>query len=292
MSHDDNTEEAKPLALLVDSLASLLRLAAVHDSKNPIFGPVLQQFSEHSQAVNPSDLELSLSLVEESIFLNRQLVRFTRAQVTSVASLRKVFDRLQVDELTLVGAQPPEVMREFLRVFQKHWSSATPQLLKDDGAITNIRMRKLDAKRVASNVNSIRLDPRQNVLRCYAALTIAIHKALELLHAGAEWRSPALRRAVQQLAEASDGRESLLAGLTRFPNFVGDLHFHLAAVTALTMIMCRKLGLKRAALTDVCMAAALHDIGRFTMKRAESGAGEAEESRASVESPYTSRTSS
>ncbi len=52
MSHDDNTEEAKPLALLVDSLASLLRLAAVHDSKNPIFGPVLQQFSEHSQAVN------------------------------------------------------------------------------------------------------------------------------------------------------------------------------------------------------------------------------------------------
>ncbi len=285
MSHDDGSEDLKPIALLVESTAALLRLATVHDSKNPVFTPALQQFAAHYQAVNPSDLEVTLSLVDESIFLNRQLVRLTRNQVASVASLRKVFDRLQIDELIFAGAQPPEAMREFLGVFQKHWGSSTPQLLKDDAAATNIRLRKLDSKRVASNVNSIRLDPRQNVLRCYAALTIAIRKALEQMHAGAAWRSPDLRRAVQQLAEASDGRESLLAGLTRFPNFVGDLHFHLAAVTALTLIMCRKLGLKRAALTDVCMAATLHDIGRFTMKRAKGQPeNEAEQSRASVES--------
>ncbi len=95
---------------------------------------------------------------------------------------------------------------------------------------------------------------------------------------------PALRCAVQGLAEASDGYESLLAGLIRFPNFVGDLHFHLSAVTALTMIMARKLGLKRAALTDVCMAAALHDIGRFTQVATPQHEAGAEQSRASVES--------
>jgi len=283
MSHDDASEDlVKPVAMLVERFNGLLRLAAVHDSKNPIFTPALQQFSANYQAVNPSDLEIALSLVDDSLFLNRQLIRLSRNQVASLSSLKKIFERLQIDELTFIGAQPPEAMRELVSLFQKHWASPTPQALKDDPALTNVRLRKLDSKRVASNIDSIKLDPRQNVLRCYAALTITLQKAMEQMHGGGPWRTPALRRAVQGLAEASDGREALLAGLTRFPNFVGDLHFHLAAVTALTMIMARKLGLRRAALTDVSMAAALHDIGRFTQgPHHQTGS---EQARAPVES--------
>ena len=284
MSHAADEDFAKPIAKLIEAFASLLRLAVVHDSKNPIFTPVLTQFAAHYQVVNPSDLEVTLSLVDESVFINRQLVRLNRNQAANAASLKKIYDRLQVDELTFVGAQSPQAMLEFIAILQRHWSSATPSAIKDDPTLTNVRLRKLDSKRVASNVNSIKLDPRQNVLRCYASLTITLHKALEQMHAGESWRTPALRRAVQGLAEASDGHESLLAGLTRFPNFVGDLHFHLSAVTALTMIMARKLGLKRAALTDVCMAAALHDIGRFTQVATPQHEAGAEQSRASVES--------
>ncbi|GMU58987.1 MAG: hypothetical protein AMXMBFR34_07500 [Myxococcaceae bacterium] len=41
----------------------------------------------------------------------------------------------------------------------------------------------------------------------------------------------------------------------------GQARFHLAAVTALAVMMGRRLGLSRTRLSDACMSAAFHDIG-------------------------------
>ncbi|MEW6435364.1 MAG: HD domain-containing protein [Myxococcota bacterium] len=241
---------------LLIATARVLRLAQQHPINNAVFvTPIATLLGLLKQCEG----DTTVIVFADTVFVNGSAVKLNAAVHEAAEGLRKLFARLAVHELTWPERMEEGELRAFLTVMQQGWQSAHPEeAFKTQQG--RIRLRALDGVLDGSAMFSI--DARQNVLRGFARVALVAKNALERAAKGQTFRTPNLRKAVQGMADASIGYESLLSGLTRFPNFSGALHFHLATVAALTMLMARKLKLPRAQMLDLVVAALLHDIGR------------------------------
>jgi hypothetical protein len=246
---------SSPNDLLV-ATARILRLAQQHPINNDVF---VQPVAQLLELLKQQEGDTTVVVFAETVFVNSTAVKLVQAVYDAAEGLRKCFARLNVHELSWPQNLADDELKDFLTQFQNAWRSQKPQgTIK--GSTGRVRLRPLEG--VLDNSGMFTIDARQNVLRAFARVTVVARHALERAVKGASFRSPNLRKAVQGLADASLGHESLLSGLTRFPNFQGALHFHLATVAALTLLMTRKLKLSRALTLDLAVAALLHDIGR------------------------------
>lgn len=256
MSTSDTEQPAVDPALFVKDAALLLKLAQVHALENKIFdGPVKGLI----QVLDKAAVDVVLVSMADTTFVNGVLARLRGSLAESADMLRKALERIDVQELTFERGITEGELREFLGQYQLAFRSPTPA-----ADAKNIKGR-VRVRSISGNLTSgpaFQIDARQNVLRTFARLAVTTQEALTALQAGQPFRSTNLRRAVQSLADAAVGHESLLAGITRFPNFRGELHYHLTSVAALTLLMAMRLQLPKAALAEVTMAALFHDVGR------------------------------
>lgn len=250
------TREAAPGVLLV-RVAGLLRQAQVYDLANALFATSLPAVLELVRFLG-ADGELTLDFVADSFFVNRGLVRLDASNFESAEILKRLFTRFNVQRLRFAPGATEVDLRAFLAQVQKFGHEGAPSdLLKGPAGPVHFATMNY-ALGAGGGVAGI--DSRQNVLRMYARLAVLLENVVTEAHAGKPFRSPLLRKTVQGLAQASDGHDALLAGLTRFANFTGKPHFHLAAVTALTLLMGKRLALSRTTLIDLGVNAALHEL--------------------------------
>ncbi|MBL8949601.1 MAG: hypothetical protein JNK82_02415 [Myxococcaceae bacterium] len=253
-------------APFVKDVALLLKLAQVHALENSIFdGPVRALV----QVLDKAGTEVVLVSMADTTFVNGVLARLRGSLAESADMLRKALERVDVQELVFERGITEAELREFLVAYQRAFRSPTPA-----AAAKEIRCR-VRLKTISGNLTSgpaFQIDARQNVLRTFARLAVTTEEALAAVQAGQPFRSTNLRRAVQSLADAAVGHEALLAGITRFPNFRGELHYHLTSVAALTLLMAMRLELPKAALAEVTMAALFHDVGRAGREPSEDDA--------------------
>lgn len=255
---DEDAAQAQARELL-GKLALCLRLATIHDLKNAAMGPPVEQLvSEVDTAFEHHDV-VHVQAVGENIYLNHDLVRLSFSTFEAALTLRKIYKRLGIAELGFTARVTSEELITFLAVFQRHFRGTEPGKIVLE-QLPSIVMRAIEHARPDDVVGAI--DERQNVLRHFARLVVTTDDAVRALVAARPPRLARLRRALQSLADASLGHESLLVGLTRFPNVGGELSQHLAAVTAMVMLMVRRLGASRTAMSEACMSAVLHDVGR------------------------------
>jgi HD-GYP domain-containing protein (c-di-GMP phosphodiesterase class II) len=243
-----------PTDLLL-ATARILRLAQQHPINNAIF---TQPVAGLLALLKQFDGESTVAVLHETVFVNGATVRMNTVIWEATEALRKLFSRFGVHELTWPERLQEAELREFLAYFQTAYQAtqAEHDLTSTPG---RVRLRKMDEAQEGAVLS---IDARQNVLRAFARVAMVTKFVVERVQEDRTFRTPNLRKAVQSLADASVGFESLLSGLTRFPSFQGALHFHLATVAALTLLMLRKLRIKRTELLDLVMAAMLHDVGR------------------------------
>lgn len=255
-------EAAQKQARTILTRASLVfRLATMHQLSNTAMAQPIQQLLESVGPILQRGEQLHLQQVGENFFLNREIIKLDHASFDAGQTLRLILERLRVQELAFNGPLSESELRDFLAAFQKHLRTAEPQKIKDE-RFPSIAMRLISKSRADALGGQI--DERQNLLRSYALLALTVRSTHQRLVEGKPAQLARLRRAVHGVADSSVGHEGLLVGLTRLPTLTGP-HFHLASVAALVLLMGRRLGLPRAQLTDVCMAAALHDVGRLEM---------------------------
>ncbi|MCC6336728.1 MAG: hypothetical protein IT380_22395 [Myxococcales bacterium] len=259
-----STPTTNTQADLLVATARILRLAQQHPINNAIF---TQPVGALMELLKQQETDVAVVVFAETVFVNNTAVKLAQHVYDAAEALRKAFGKLGLHELTWPQDLHEEELRDFLSAFQAAWRTQTPQgTVKSSNG--RVRLRALEG--VLDGAAGFTIDARQNVLRAFARVTVVAHQSLDRAHKGARFRGPNLRKAVQGMADASLGYESLLSGLTRFPNFQGALHFHLSTVAALTLLMARKLRLTRAVTLDLAVAALVHDIGR-----AEPGAHDA-----------------
>ncbi|MBL9038736.1 MAG: hypothetical protein JNG84_09500 [Archangium sp.] len=252
---------ARPIVL--QQVAQLLKGAQMHALSNQLLTNGIKQVAgvvRECAAEGP----VVLLYASDAMFVNKQLVNQGPGVAHSIEAMRKLFERLKVHELSFEPSAGESEITAFLALFQKHWHGGTPEKMRDEAG--PIRFRSLGRDEIDGFASAGMIDRRQNVLRAYARLATLMKVVVDHARERKPFKISLLRRAIQQLSEASTGHEFLLAGITRFPNLQGELHFHLMAVGALVMLMARQLELPRQALVDLVQSALLHDLARFDFK--------------------------
>jgi HD-GYP domain-containing protein (c-di-GMP phosphodiesterase class II) len=242
----------------VGRVSLLLKLATVHQLSNDAMNRPIEEMLELVKREGARQGVLNVQVVGEHVFLNQEIVKLDYASFESGATLRRILERVGAGEIALQPALTEESLREFLARFQHHWSTQEPTTLMNE-RFEHVVLRVIEQHDAGMGGE---IDQRQNVLRTYARLALAVGTAIDVMAKGRPLRARSLRRSIQELADASVGHESLLVGMTRFPNMNGDIAWHAAAVTALVLLMTRRLGLGRRDLAEACMSAILHDLGR------------------------------
>lgn len=258
--------------MLLSKLALCLKLATMHRLDNAALVPPIRGLLE---AVNPllsAGEQIQLQAVGENFYLNREIIKLDFGSYESGLAFRTCLKRVGVNEVSLTAALEESELRDFLGKFQAYYHGREAKgFLKERFAKIGLRwIGKAEEAGLGAEI-----DERQNVVRSLAVLALSIEAQLGLMKAGKPPRLSKVRRAIHGLADASTGHEALLVGLTRFEALSGQVHFHLASVSALSLLMGRRLGLSRPVLTELCMAAALHDLARDDLgAQADPGAAE------------------
>ena len=264
MSDDDVLE-----AEVVDTGASLsrtvltrialcLKVATLHRLDNAaMVGPVANLLEAVTQPLKAGE-RLAVQVLGDNCYVNKELVRLDFSSIESANALKGIFKRLGVHELAFTALVNEAEVRQLLGVFQTHYLS------KDPTAIVRFPLPKAAFRQITpaeADALGAAAGGRPAVTRGLAVLALAISQQLDAMHAGKSGRRARVRRAIHALADASAGNETLVVELSRFDAFSGEQHLHLTAVTALTLLVARRLGMPRPELAEVCLAAAFHDVG-------------------------------
>jgi HD-GYP domain-containing protein (c-di-GMP phosphodiesterase class II) len=199
---------------------------------------------------------IQLELSGSNFFLNDEAVRLDAGSLEGAQLLAQLMERLKVGRVEVRQLVTAAEILSFLKLFQDAYGGRVNALSTSPDDKIAFLAAKLD-----SNVDLPRLEPRQYVLRSYAALVAALHDEMVALTEERRPRLVRLRRFVQVLCDASQGHEHLLVALGRLQQTAGLPAYHLAATASLTLVMARRLGVGRKALVDLTVDALFHDVG-------------------------------
>ncbi|MEW5742974.1 MAG: hypothetical protein AB1938_28925 [Myxococcota bacterium] len=239
-------------------VARCLKTSTMHRMDNAAMQAPLHALHEAVRSGMEESPQLVLQMLDDNFFLNREIIKLDFTSYEAGHMLTGLLARIGAQEIAFTGPLTMEDLRAFVGAYQMFSASPNPtaMLAQKFAHVTVRAIPQAELERLKPKV-----DARQNVVRSYANLALVIGQQLEQMRAQRQVRLAKVRRAIHEIHDASAGFESLLLGLTRLDAFTGQVRFHLAAVTAMAVMMARRLKLPRAKLADACMSAAFHDIG-------------------------------
>ncbi len=257
LAHDDADQAMKFARTLLSRTAIAIKLATMHDIQNAALTGPLQQLLEAILWGGKEYGQMRLQAVGENFFLNQEIIKLDFTSYEAAQTLRALLGRVGAQEIAFLGNPQDVGLRQFLLAYQQHARGQTPkELLRV--RFPQIALREVTKAEEAALAPAV--EERRQLVNSYAQFALMLEAQIDLMKAKKQARIAKVRRAIHSVADASEGHESLLMALTRYDAFAGKVPFHLAATTALTMLMCRRLKMTRAELAEACMAAAFHDV--------------------------------
>lgn len=273
LGEDDVDEQVRFARLLLTRVARCLKTSTMHAMSNQAMQAPLAGLLEAVHAGAADAPVLRLQLLDDNFFLNHDIVRLDFTSFEAGYMLEGLLERIGAREIAFTGELTEAELIAFVGAYQSFTQSPNPS------AILTQRFKNVSVRAIPqAELEHLRprVDARKNLLRAYANLGLVIGKQLEQMRNRRPVRLAKVRRAIHELHDAAEGLESLLVGLTRLDAFSGEVRFHLAAVTALSVLMGRRLAMPRAKLADACMAAAFHDLALDELPADGSGTDDAQ----------------
>ncbi|WP_224364656.1 HD-GYP domain-containing protein [Hyalangium versicolor] len=253
MDDTSTASDAKPQMglLLLSAVVRCLHAASLHDVENASTKEALEELGTLLDSELKGQKSVELQCMGGIPFMSGKRIKLGEEHLDTAISLRRYLEPLQVEEIAFGSGLKRQDLRSFLLAFQKHRRTPTPQKIQQEPMGT-IRLR-------ATLSTTQTLSPREVLLRYYARLVVLLNHAIESKH---PVRIERFRRALHRLAEASQGLEPQLIGLTRFRRPKGEGGHHGAAVAVLTLLMARRLGVSRSQQIEMALNGLFHDLGR------------------------------
>lgn len=242
---------------LLTRVARCLKTSTMHRMDNTAMAAPIRALLDGVHEGLETNPQLVLQLLDDNFFLNREILKLDFTSYEAGHMLSGLMARIGAQEIAFTGRITEEQLRAFVGSFQGFIQSPSPTAILGQ-KFTNVSLRAIpraELERLRPKV-----DAKQMLVRAYANLGVVIGQQLEQMNQGRQVRLAKVRRAIHEVHDASAGHEALLIGMTHLEAYSGQVRFHLAAVTALTVLMARRLKLPRMKLSDACMSAAFHDV--------------------------------
>ncbi|MBI5534729.1 MAG: hypothetical protein HY898_18530 [Deltaproteobacteria bacterium] len=252
-----------------EALVALYRLAQmvrVHDVENQAFSRALEQ--THRAVVYyclHAGSDLVILFAERVVLIGGQLLQGTRAAYEAAAELGEHLMWCGGAELTIQRDVQPKDLKAFAEALGTALRNKKTSEFKSP--TTKIKLRPVaDSVRVRG-LTLERLKFEQRLVRTYASAVVVMRRFFEALRAGRLVLPRRLKRIAQNLVDLSEGKAPAFLGVTEVRNANHDDAGRAVNTAILAVAAAREITADRLVLSQIAMAALMHDVGR---PRAES----------------------
>ena len=238
---------------LVRTLVIGLRTAELHDPKNAVMQAVMSDLHGAVLARLGDAPSVTVSARNQCLFVDRERLRVTPSDYANVRYLMARLDRWALPGLSFNAHITMDQLGELL-VFlglREIPPGASPPWERSPG---------ISAEAPSSVPDSTKLvDETLRVFSSAIAVSRSLHNSLD---ADGHQQLRSLRHVTQTLVDVLIQDEGALLSMTTIKNFDGYLLNHSANVAVLAAALGQRLGLPKARLGELCLAALLHDLGK------------------------------
>jgi HD-GYP domain-containing protein (c-di-GMP phosphodiesterase class II) len=253
---------------LIAGMYMLVRNVKLYEPENQIFAKPLEQIKEVINTIVAMDESLSLQGAGEAFYLNNMLVKIDINSLENVRYLLKEFERRGVGGFVLTAPITIPELRNFIYIFSKESAENVGERGVSARKLQALKLRRWEKiqeilkDQEFSESEDRQVDRKRYTLTVYARTVYYMRKYL----AGLRGDGPriAVRKAgryVQDLVDICHGHRTHFLGLTTLKSDDEYLCFHSVNVTLLAIVFGAELGMSKAQLRDMGMAALFHDIG-------------------------------
>lgn len=254
-------EHARELgAGVVVAIYRLAKLAQMHDLGNQAF---VRQLEQTHQMIGEyclrSGSNVNVFFADKATFVSGQLLKGNRGAYEAAADLGRLLESLGGSDMHIAR----EITREDLRAFAEQIS-----MVHRTGNASQVRFPPTIQLRQVTDAARLRgieledLTPDQRIVRAYASAVVIMRRFFEDLRASRYVLPRRIKRIAQSLVDLSDASKASYLGVTEVRNANFDEAGRAVNTAILAVALARETTSNRAALSQIAMAAMMHDVAR------------------------------
>lgn len=254
-------EHARELgAGVVIAVYRLAKLAQVHDLANQAF---TRQLEQTHQIIGDyclrSGTNVNALFAHKAVFVAGQLLKGSRGAYEAASELGDILERLGGSELFIQR----DVTREELLAFAEQISigfRSAPGTFRSP--TPKIRLRPVADSARLRGLELEDLSPDERIIRTYASAVVIMRRFFEDLSSSRYILPRRIKRIAQSLVDLSEGSTPAFLGVTEVRNANFDEAGRAVNTAILAVSMVREVTPDRAILSQIAMAAMMHDVSR------------------------------
>lgn len=268
---DDESRERDLGLRLIVRLQGLLRAARIYDESNQAFQRQLDEFL--AILAEAQDDETVLVGMGDSFYLNGVRLRALSSQVALFRALQEELASRALGALRFQPGLGRDEITAFLRLFvaarTPEQGSRLPEAAAEAGIVRILPVRATDLRSSAPEPQEAEsAEVKDERARAREAFHRAVAGTRSILLRTARTGKPALRQArrlIQPVVDSVTRSEFSIVGLTALKAHDEYTFAHCVNVSVLSIAMGQALGLSRAVLANLGVAALLHDLGKIAV---------------------------
>jgi hypothetical protein len=208
---------------------------------------------------------VSITFVDETIFVCGQLLRAPRSTYASAMEVGKLLRHCNVSELSCTAEMTEQNLLELCQAFAvaSRDHGTRNQLL--EAKLQHVAVRAVDSSLQSKNDEDSNLPPLEQALRAYASGLVVMRQFFDKVAKGKTVLPHRVKRIAQRLVALAEGDESCLLSMLTLANAHRDEAGRAVQTAILALVVARKLTTDRTILAQIAMAGLIADLGRVRM---------------------------
>lgn len=235
---------------LVHAIGNKAVLATVKDSHSII--------SDFASVVGG---QVSVTYVDDTIFVCGQLLRASRTIYESALEVGKLLSLCGVSEISFTGDMTETDLLALCDAFSVASRDPDRRKLLLETKLSNIAVRQVDSSLRSADEDQS-LPEMEQALRAYASSLVVLRQFYERMAEGKTVLPHRVKRVAQGIVSMAETAEGALLALTTLAHAHRDDAGRAVQSAILSTIVARRLSTDRGALSQLAMAALMADIGR------------------------------
>lgn len=208
---------------------------------------------------------VSITYVENTIFVCGQLLRASRSTYESAIEVGKLLEVCGVSEISFTGDMTEKDLLELCDAFAISSRDPTRRGHLLEKKLNNILVRAVDSSLRSKQDDEDDAPAMELALRAYASALVVMRQFFDRVSKGKNVLPHRVKRIAQRLVALADGNESSLLAMLTLANAHRDEAGRSVQAAILAIVVARRLTEDRTVLTQLAMAALMADIGRVRM---------------------------
>jgi len=254
----DNTSDLSSKEI-ISTLSVLIKTAQIHNVNNIAVTSIIDKFISILDPLLTSG-DVKVELVGEFFHINGNRVRYTMENVFNFDFLIKEFRKNNLGTIVFNDTLQEKDIKSLINAVTTSGLAEDPFDIIEEKlqGITSIDIEEL--KNVKEDSSD--LDKKNLAKKSYFSTVALTRGIINNIKSGETINLKKIKRTVRTVIDQLVEDDTMLMGMTTIKDYDEYTHYHSVNVSILSISLGHKLGLDKKLLSDLGMAALLHDIGK------------------------------